>query len=73
VLAKKMLYPLIHGSSPFSCVHCGAYGDSQTICLGWPRISILLISVSQVARIIGGRSYHYWQESILIGYFSVYF
>jgi hypothetical protein len=33
---------------------CSAYfGDGvlRTICLGWPQISILLISASQVARI----------------------
>jgi hypothetical protein len=41
-----------HTSSPF----CSGYSEtrvSQTICLGWPQTMILLISASQVARIIG--------------------
>jgi hypothetical protein len=28
-------------------------GDSPTFCLGWPQISILLISTSQVAGVTG--------------------
>jgi hypothetical protein len=52
VLAKQAHYCLSHTSIPFCS---GYFGDGilQTVCLDWARISILLISASQVARIIG--------------------
>jgi hypothetical protein len=48
---------LSHTSSPFCS---GCYGDevSRTLCLGWPRLAILLISASQVARITGMSHQH---------------
>jgi hypothetical protein len=52
MLVKQALYHLNHTSSAF----CSSYfGDriSRIIYLGWPRTSILPISASQVARIIG--------------------
>jgi hypothetical protein len=58
---------LSHAYSPFFC--CGYFGDgaSSTICLGWPLTRILLISASQVARIIGVSHQHsarkkLWEE-----------
>jgi hypothetical protein len=50
MLTQQTLYCLSHTSSPFSS---GYFEDgiSQTICLGWPRTAILLVSASQVARI----------------------
>jgi hypothetical protein len=52
VFVKQALYILSHTSSPFCS---GDFGDgfSQTVLLGWPRTTILLISASQVARITG--------------------
>jgi hypothetical protein len=49
-VAKQALYHLSHSSSPFCS---GYFGDeiSWTICPGWPRTTIHLISASQVARI----------------------
>jgi hypothetical protein len=57
-LAKQVLYCLSHTSSP---ICSGYFGDevSWSICLGWPRAMILLISASQVARITD-MSYHAW-------------
>jgi hypothetical protein len=50
--ARQALYHLSYSTS-FFCV--GYFQDriSQTICLGWPWVAILLISASLVARIIG--------------------
>jgi hypothetical protein len=48
----QALYCLSHTSSSF----CSGYfrdGVLQTICLGWPQTTILLISASQALRIIG--------------------
>jgi hypothetical protein len=51
MLEKQEFYCLSHTSSPF---YPGYFGDRilRTVCLGWPQNSILLISASQVARII---------------------
>jgi hypothetical protein len=48
---------LSHTSSPFALSY---FGDviSQTICPGWPQTSILLIAVSQVARITDVTNQH---------------
>jgi hypothetical protein len=48
MLATQVLYI----SSPFCSGYLGD-GFSQTICPGWPRTEILLLSASQVARITG--------------------
>jgi hypothetical protein len=55
---------LSHTSSAFCS---GYFGDgvSWTICLGWPCTEILLISASQVARIIGK---HCWLLYIITLY-----
>jgi hypothetical protein len=51
VLAKQVLYCLSHTSSPFCS---GYFGDGLLNYLwGWPQPEILLISASQVTRIIG--------------------
>jgi hypothetical protein len=50
------LYQLSHTSSPFYSAYFGDGAGSrlfQTICPGWPRTAILLISASQIARITG--------------------
>jgi hypothetical protein len=49
--AKHALYCLNHTSSPFCSGYFGDEG-SWTICRGWPQTAILLISDSQVGRII---------------------
>jgi hypothetical protein len=51
-LTKQTFYSLSHTSSPFCS---GYFGDgiSWTICPGWLQTMILLISASQVSRIIG--------------------
>jgi hypothetical protein len=57
VLAKQVLYYLSHASSPF----CSGYFEDRifwTICPGWPWISVLLLSASQIARIIGMSHWH---------------
>jgi hypothetical protein len=66
VLAKQVLYHLIHSSSPFCS---GYFGDRvlQTICPGWPQTEILLISVSQVAGIRGMSHQHL---AFLVGLFE---
>jgi hypothetical protein len=52
-LAKQALYHLSHTSCCF-CSGC-FYGDGVfwTICFGWPQISILSVSASQIATITG--------------------
>jgi hypothetical protein len=52
VLEKQALYCLSPTFSPF---WSGYFGDGilRAICLGWPRIEIVLISASQVASITG--------------------
>jgi hypothetical protein len=52
VLAKQALCSSSHTSSSFCSGYFGN-GMSWTICSGWPWATILLISASQVARIIG--------------------
>jgi hypothetical protein len=52
-LAKQVLYYLSHTSSPFCSSYFGNGGVSWTICPGWPRTVTLLISASQVAKIVG--------------------
>jgi hypothetical protein len=51
-LGKQARYHLNHNSAPF---FLGYFGDrvSWTICLGWPQTVMILISASQVTRIIG--------------------
>jgi hypothetical protein len=55
--AKQVLYHLSHTSNPFCS---GYFGGEvlQTICSGWSQTKILLISVSQVARITGMSHWH---------------
>jgi hypothetical protein len=60
MLAKQMLCHLIHSTralpfAPLLCVVCVCIFKigSQTVCLGWLRTVILLISVYRVARITG--------------------
>jgi hypothetical protein len=52
MLAKLSLYCVSHTCSPFCS---GYFGDevSRASFLGWPQTTILLILVSQVARITG--------------------
>jgi hypothetical protein len=69
-LTKQALYCLSHTSSLF----CSGYfedGLSQTICLDWPWILILLFSASQVTRISGGATYIY--IFIFLFYFIFYY
>jgi hypothetical protein len=63
VLAKQELYCLSCASTPF---HSGCFWDGVwlTICSGWPQTVIPLISVSQVARIIGMS--HYCPASLVL-------
>jgi hypothetical protein len=51
-LTKQALYCLSH---TLNSLCSGYFGDGiyQTFCWGWPQITILLISTSQVARITG--------------------
>jgi hypothetical protein len=53
---------LNHTSSPFCTGYVGD-GVSQTVCLGWPLTVFLLISASQVARII---SMSHWHPAIFL-------
>jgi hypothetical protein len=52
MLAKQVLHYLSHASSPFCS---GYFGDGflRTICLDWPRTTMLPYSASQVAGITG--------------------
>jgi hypothetical protein len=51
-LAEQMSYCVSCISSPFCSDYFGG-GVLQTICPDWPQIMILLISASQVAKIMG--------------------
>jgi hypothetical protein len=66
VLAKQLFYHLSHTSSPFVS---GYFGDgvSKSICLGWPKTAILLISASQVARITG---VSHWYLAVAMAHFK---
>jgi hypothetical protein len=61
-LHKQALYHLSHTSSLFCS---GYFGDevSRTVCLGWPQTAILLISASQVTKIISVNHQHLAQNS----------
>jgi hypothetical protein len=48
-------------SVPLHPAFIGWHGASQTFCLGWPWTAVLLISASQVARVIG-LSHHAWPQ-----------
>jgi hypothetical protein len=52
MLAKQVFCHLSHSSIPFCPSYCGD-GVSWSVCLDWPQTWILLISFSQLARIIG--------------------
>jgi hypothetical protein len=60
-LAKQVLYCLSHTFRPFFPGYFGN-GVSWTICPVWPQTAILLISASQVARIIDVS--HWWQAAL---------
>jgi hypothetical protein len=49
---KVDILPLEHTSSTFFSVYFGD-GVSRTVHLSWPQIATLLISASQITRIIG--------------------
>jgi hypothetical protein len=59
-LPNQALYHFSHTTSPF-CF--GYFGDGilWTICPGWPQTAMLLILVSQVARII---DMSHWQPAL---------
>jgi hypothetical protein len=56
-LAKQALYCLSHTSSPFALVIV-EMGYHELFCLGWSWKAIVLISASQVARIIDLSHWH---------------
>jgi hypothetical protein len=66
IYAKQALYHLSHISSPFDFGYFGE-GISRTICPGWPQTNILLISASQVARIIVMSHQHPASSSLFFG------
>jgi hypothetical protein len=53
-----MLYHLNHSASPFFGWVFFQDRVSQTLCLGWLQMTVLLISASQVARIAGVSHWH---------------
>jgi hypothetical protein len=56
---------LSHTSSPFFSDYFGRWGSCELFVWSWPKIRILQISVSQVARILGMNHWHQAHPSLL--------